>query len=109
MDAVIEYQDFEVIRLVIPYIDVNQIVRFGIGGFLKKLEDKEIWHALFYRHESDGTSTKVASGLLKEVDVKYRFNIEIRIQQINFYDFTQWEDKIIYFLENDAQLKTLLK
>lgn len=105
LDAVIEYHDFEVVRLVLPYIDVQNIVRFGIGAILKITEKKELWHALFYWQEANGASTKVASAFLKEVDVNYIFNIEVRIQQINFYDFTQWEDKIIHALENDTEVK----
>jgi len=109
LNAQIEYQDSEIIRLVIPYINTENIVVFAIAVLLKLQEGKEEFRVLFYKEKAAETYIKIAEAFIKEIEVKYQFNIEIRIEQLNHYDFTQWEDKIIEHINNNNELKDILK
>lgn len=93
-DIVAQWHDPMTLLAVIPYFDSNQILRYGIGITLYPNEQRENWRILIYENE------KVVKHVdLVEQKVEYRFDIGIRIQEINYMNVDNLE-AIIYKIEN---------
>jgi hypothetical protein len=96
-DVQIEYQDYEFARLVIPYVDANYVVQYGIG--IRIYLDKKIekWTLLIYKE-----SKLYKKAELFEIPYINQFNVEIRFEQINYQDVSKIE-RLIYDLAKQGK------
>lgn len=89
-EIIIELFETDHVRAVIPYTDINGILKFGIGFNFIIPEKKELWSVLIYENDK-----LVKHRVIGEMKVEYKFGIENRLESVNHIDLTEIENKII--------------